>query len=63
LFSYSRNEYKADRNVIFTGINRTAHSQTEGNQFSMNADSGYDFKVNHFRVGPTVGLEYVRLRF
>ena len=59
--AYSRNAYTSDRNIIFTGINRTAHGTTDGDQLSLDANTGYDFKVDHYRLGPTVGLEYVKL--
>jgi outer membrane autotransporter protein len=61
LVSYSRNSYTSDRKIIYTGFNRTAHSDTYGNQYSVNNEAGYDFKVNHFKIGPTLGVEYVQL--
>ena len=61
LFTYTRNDYTTDRNIIIPGINSTATGSTGGNQFGANLDGGYEFHKGNWTFGPNVGVTYVNL--
>ncbi|MEI9998936.1 MAG: autotransporter outer membrane beta-barrel domain-containing protein [Verrucomicrobiota bacterium] len=61
LFTFTRNDYDTDRNIIIPGVNRTATGSTSGNQFGGNLDGGYEFHEGNWTVGPNIGLTYVNL--
>ncbi len=61
LFTYSRNDYTTDRNIIIPGVNRTATGSPSGNQFGGDADGGYEFHKGNWTFGPNAGLTYVNL--
>jgi uncharacterized protein with beta-barrel porin domain len=59
LVNYGYNGYSEDRNIIFPTINRTAVGSPQGNQYSGDLTSGYDFHLGQVVIGPTAGLNYV----
>jgi len=61
LFTYSRNDYTTDRNIILPGVNSTATGSPSGNQFGGDIDGGYEFHKGNWTFGPNVGLTYVNL--
>jgi len=61
LFTYTRNDYSTDRNIIIPGVNRTATGAPSGNQFGGDLDGGYEFHKDNWTFGPSAGLTYVNL--
>jgi len=62
LMAYGYNDYSNNRNIVFGGMNRTATSSPNGNQYVGNLDFGYDFKPDtHWALGPTLGMTYTHL--
>ncbi len=61
LFTYTRNDYSTDRDIIIPGVNRIATGSTSGNQFGGDLDGGYEFHKNNWTFGPSLGLTYVNL--
>ncbi len=59
--SYGQNSYTSSRRIVFTGIDRTAESQTKGRQYLLNADAGYEFRLESFNLSPTLGMNYAKL--
>ena len=58
------NHYKINRNIIFTGINRTAKSKHNGLEFTPHLGIGYEIDMSCYAVEPfaTVDWAYVRDR-
>ncbi|MBN1871825.1 MAG: autotransporter domain-containing protein [Candidatus Omnitrophica bacterium] len=56
--SGSSNFYDNERNISFAGLNRTARSETFGQQVNVYAGSGYDFHIKDLTIGPTATIEY-----
>jgi outer membrane autotransporter protein len=62
LSTFGGNVYTAERKILFSSINRTAQSETDGNQAEANIDGGYDFHINKaLTISPVAGLQYVHL--
>jgi outer membrane autotransporter protein len=62
LLSYTHNDYDSHRNIFLPGFVNTANGSTGGNQFTLNADGGYDFRLNdRLTWGPILGLQYVHM--
>ena len=61
VFTYTRNDYSTDRNIIIPGVNRTATGSPSGDQFGGDLDGGYDFHKGAWTFGPSAGLTYVNL--
>jgi outer membrane autotransporter protein len=61
IFNYGYNSYTENRNIIFSGTDRTAIGAPQGNQYSTDLDGGYEFHLGDFTVGPSLGLNYVHL--
>lgn len=62
LFTYAHNSYETSRNIFFPGFGSVASGRTNGNQYGINMDGGYDYHVNeHLTISPTLGLQYVNL--
>src|SRR4028119_816927 len=57
--SYGWNNYEIRRKIAFD--NRTATANPDGNQLSVDVNSGYNIKSGNFSVGPTVGVRYDRV--
>jgi autotransporter-associated beta strand protein len=61
IFTYTRNDYSTDRDIIFPGVNRTATGSPSGDQFGGDLDGGYEFHKGNWTFGPSAGLTYVNL--
>jgi autotransporter-associated beta strand protein len=61
LFTYTRNDYSTDRNIVIPGVNRTASGSPSGDQFGGDLDGGYEFHKGNWTFGPSAGLTYVNL--
>jgi uncharacterized protein with beta-barrel porin domain len=58
---YALNLFNLNRDIVFTGINRTATGSTTGNQFNAYGEAGYDLKARRLVVTPMVTLSYSSL--
>jgi outer membrane autotransporter protein len=61
IFTYTRNDYSTDRDIIFPGVDRTATGAPSGNQYGGDLDGGYEFHQGNWTFGPSAGLTYVNL--
>ena len=61
LFTYTRNDYSTDRDIVIPGVNRTATGSPSGDQFGGDLDGGYEFHRGNWTFGPSAGLTYVNL--
>jgi outer membrane autotransporter protein len=61
LFTYTRNDYSLNRNIIIPGVNRSAYGSPSGDQFGGDLDGGYEFHKGNWTFGPSAGLTYVNL--
>ena len=61
VFTYTRNDYNTDRNIIIPGVNRTATGSPSGDQFGGDLDGGYEFHHGAWTFGPSAGMTYVNL--
>lgn len=61
IFTYTRNDYSTDRDIVIPGVNRTATGSPSGDQFGGDLDGGYDFHQGNWTFGPSAGLTYVNL--
>ena len=67
---YTRHNYDLDRSVLFvedptgaaTTISGNADSDSDGNEFSIRAVTGYDHTIGNITVGPRIGVNYSRLK-
>ncbi|MEW5858211.1 MAG: autotransporter domain-containing protein, partial [Cyanobacteriota bacterium] len=57
--SYGENDFDIKRQIAFD--NRTATADTDGNQLSVDVNSGYNIKSGNASFGPTVGIRYDRV--
>jgi outer membrane lipase/esterase len=57
--SYGWNDFDIKRQIAFD--NRRANADTDGNQLSVDVNSGYNFKSGNLSYGPTVGIRYDRI--
>jgi Autotransporter beta-domain len=59
---YTRKDYSFDRrvDVVANGVpvNGIARGDTDGNEFRIGVNTGYDFVLGRFTVGPRVGVTY-----
>lgn len=60
--SFAYNAYNGLRNIIFPGINRTANSDYDGQQYSLYLEGGHTFKKGKFELTPLVSIKYEHLR-
>lgn len=44
-----------------TGVNQTAHGDTDGTQFSFSFGAGYDFSAGGFTFGPLARMNYIKI--
>lgn len=58
IFSGGWNDYDTRRNLNFGGINQTGKSLTQGNDYSFNISSGYDFHHQSLSFGPYGRVSY-----
>jgi outer membrane autotransporter protein len=62
LAAYTRNNYTSDRNIIFPGFANNASGNTNGNQYTLNLDGGYDWHATErLTASPLLGLQWVHL--
>ena len=50
--------YNTRRSIQFSAIDRTARGDLDGMQFSTYLDTGYDWKIGHFSLGPILAGQY-----
>jgi len=60
---YTRKDYSFDRRASLSipatlTVSGTASGETDGNEFRLGLNTGYDFHVGRFTVGPRAGLLY-----
>lgn len=63
---YNRHDYDVKRSVSYTNLGGqtfrgNAKSDSDGNEFTIRAVTGYDHTIGNFTVGPRVGVNYSRL--
>lgn len=59
--SYGIANYNNTRRIVFPGIDRTATSSPNGNQFNAYGAIGYDIHKNNWIITPNVSLQYISL--
>ncbi len=60
-FTFGWNSYDNTRNIAFAGVNRTATSDTDGQQYTALIDSGYVIQHEQWEITPLASLEYSHL--
>ena len=55
---YALNRYDLERKIVFSGIDRTAASNTTGHQLNLYGESGYDLQRNNITVTPMLSVGY-----
>lgn len=58
---YAHNLYDLKRGINFAGLARTASGSTDGNQFNLYGETGYDFKMSRLILTPSATLAYSAL--
>ncbi len=61
VLSFAYNRYDASRHIVFPGINRIAHGNYGGRQYSGYFEGGYTFKASGFLLTPLASLHVMRL--
>lgn len=61
VLSFAYNRYDASRHIAFPGINRIAHGNYGGRQYSGYFEGGYTFKASGFLLTPLASLHVMRL--
>jgi uncharacterized protein YhjY with autotransporter beta-barrel domain len=61
LFTYTRNDYSTQRDIVIPGVNRAATASPSGDQIGGDLDGGYEFHRGDWTFGPSAGLTYVNL--
>ncbi len=59
--SYGISNYDNTRRIVFPGIDRTATSSPDGNQFTAYGATGYDIKKDNWIITPNISLQYINL--
>jgi len=59
--SYGIANYDNTRRIVFPGLDRTATSSPNGNQFNAYGATGYDIHKNNWIITPNVSLQYISL--
>jgi outer membrane autotransporter protein len=57
---YGNVDYETDRNIVFGTINRTAHADYSGDQFTAGLVGRYRIEHGHYGIEPFAALQYVR---
>jgi outer membrane autotransporter protein len=58
---YARKNYFLSRSTFFPDVPPgTSKGDTNGNEFALDTDGGYDFSFNNITIGPRIGLHYKR---
>lgn len=60
VINYGWNNFDIERAIKVTGF-RAATANTNGNQFSIRLNSGYNFGQNQFAFGPMIGVRYTKV--
>ena len=60
-FSFGWNRYDGNRHIDFTGVDRTAHAEYDGQEYTGFAAGGYHFYWNCFEITPLASLLYSHL--
>ncbi len=60
VINYGWNSFDIERSIKVTGF-RAATANTNGNQFSIRFNSGYNFGENQLAVGPMIGVRYTKV--
>ena len=60
LIGYGNIDYETDRRIVFGTINRTAHADYDGDQFTANLVGRYRIEYGHYGIEPFAALQYVR---
>lgn len=61
VLTYGYNQYDSSRHVAVGGLNRTAQSDYDGQQFSSYLEAGYKIEKNGFDIIPLLALNYTHL--
>ncbi|MFA5362709.1 MAG: autotransporter domain-containing protein [Candidatus Omnitrophota bacterium] len=59
--SFGWNEYAGRRHIVFPGVDRTAHSDYSGQDYTAFANTGYRISVQKFTITPIASLQYSRV--
>ncbi|MCX5817041.1 MAG: autotransporter domain-containing protein [Proteobacteria bacterium] len=59
--SYGFANYDNTRRIVFPGLDRTAASSPNGNQFTAYTGTGYDLRKSNWIITPNVSLQYTKL--
>lgn len=60
VIGYGKVEYETDRRIVFGAINRTAHGDYSGDQFTANLVGRYRLEHGSYGIEPFAALQYVR---
>ena len=60
--SLAYNCYRGSRQIVFPGVNRTANSQYDGQQYSLYLEGGHVLKTGGFTWTPLASIQYEHLR-
>jgi len=60
--SLSYNCYRSSRQIVFPGVNRTANSEYDGQQYSLYLEGGHTLKTGRFALTPLASIQYENLR-
>ncbi|MGG6263412.1 autotransporter domain-containing protein [Leptolyngbya sp. AN03gr2] len=60
VINYGWNNFDIERNIQVTGF-RPATASTDGNQFSVRLNTGYNLGQNQLAFGPMVGVRYTKV--
>jgi len=61
-FSFGWNRYDGTRHIVFTGIDRTAHAEYDGKEYTGFLATGYQYYCNGFEITPLVSILYSHLQ-
>ncbi|MBF0252832.1 MAG: autotransporter domain-containing protein [Candidatus Omnitrophica bacterium] len=56
--SFGWNEYEGNRYISFTGVNRLAKADYNGQEYAAYVDTGYNFHINEFTITPVISMRY-----
>ncbi len=59
--TYGWNNYDTTRNITVPGVNETARSNNDGNQFALTVGGGYNFNFGPLTAGPSLRVNYIRV--
>jgi outer membrane autotransporter protein len=59
--SYGILHYDNTRRIVFPGVDRTAASRPQGNQFNAYGGMGHEFRIKHWLITPSASLQYIKV--